>query len=130
VSQALERIHPQQSASEETRIAEDNLCLKDISVVVANTIGTACGPLLVIMLSVIFMYKPAPDDTLEKNQSRIAWSLFTLLQFLAVMIISWSVVLTPNLLDLRPDALQNAIFTAVQGIIVAFVFPRGADTET
>jgi hypothetical protein len=116
-----------QSISDAAIATQSSLCLKDIAAAVANTVGTAFGPLFVIMLSVIFMQKPLSDDLLDRSQSIIALAFFALIQVLAVLILTWSVALTPNLLDLRPDALQNAIFTAVQGIIVAFVFPRGDD---
>jgi hypothetical protein len=115
--------------TESARAAETSRCLRDIASTVASTVGTAFGPLLVIMLSVIFMHGPVQDDFLDRLRSRIALLIFGLLQLIAVVILTWSVVLTPNLLDLRPDAFQNAIFTAVQGIIVAFVFPRSGDAS-
>lgn len=119
---------PAEPASTVAQPPEVRQCLRDMASAVANTIGTAFGPLLVIMLSVIFMHKTTKEDVLDRRHSVIALVMFCSLQAVAVGILTFTVALTENLLDLRPDALQNAIFTAIQGIVVAFVFPRGGDS--
>lgn len=103
-------------------------CVRDIAGTVGGVIGTLYGPLLVIILSVIFMRSSLSSDALDRSQAYIALSVFVLLQVVSILIIAFAVTQTPDLTDLRIDALQNAVLTSLQGIVVAFAFPRNQDT--
>jgi hypothetical protein len=104
--------------------AETKQCIRDIFGNVAQVIGGVYGPLSVIMLSIIFMGKNDAADVLDKTRCDIALAIFMLLQILSIIILIFTVSQTPDLTVLRGDAESNAVFTSLQGIVVAFAFPR------
>jgi hypothetical protein len=107
--------------------AETKQCMREIFGNVAQVIAGVYGPLSVIMLSIIFMAKNNAVDVLDVSRSYIALSIFTLLQIVSIIILVFTVFQTPDLTVLRGDAESNAIFTSLQGIVVAFAFPRSQD---